>query len=474
MDDKLIYDKLDLGAREILARMNAANYECYLVGGSLRDLLLDKPVHDYDFTSNAHPKAVEAVFANEQVIETGIKHGTVTVLLHGQTYEITTFRKDTTYSDHRHPDGIIFAETLTEDLARRDFTINALAWSPKSGLVDLYAGLQDLHKRLIKAVNEPKERMQEDALRILRALRFSSTLQFNIAAETKQAILDLMPTLSYVARERILQELDKLFLGKWAFKVLAEYSTAFQAAYPDFWAKSSFKLTSCLDLWQQIEEHKEQLAQALQDLASLRSISNLPLLENYFVGEAFNCLATVDKAVCNSLYLTFCWAACLEPHLTDFKLQNNLLNGKQVGKKLASTFLWSNQRRDLLLLCTDTLSPSFLQKNLLSTPTANWARLICSYSCEALALSLLYALISGRLPWSLWYDFLNFMRQERCFTLRDLNMRGDTLISLRKDIPKPAISQYLKRIWLAVLEGKVKNEASELADYLLKMPIEKE
>lgn len=468
MDNELIYSKLQLGAKEILERMQLANYECYLVGGSLRDLLLAKQVHDYDFTSNARPEQVKSVFANERVIETGIKHGTVTVLLHGQTYEITTFRKDTTYSDHRHPDGITFADTLEEDLARRDFTINALAWSKQRGLVDLYGGMQDLQHGVIRAVNEPLERMHEDALRILRALRFASTLEFTIEPKTKQAIFELMPTLSYVARERILEELDKLFIGPGAYSVLTEFSSAFQAAYPEFWASCSFQLQKCLPLFAQVQINKAKLNKEFGKLISMRSLSNLPLLESYFSLYNQKNLPQNSKVLFKEFYLALCWACCLEPHLAEFKRYHKLINTKQVTKKLASTFLWSKQRRDLVTLFIEILSPNFWQNHLLQTNKEQlWANLICTYSCEAVALSLLYALASGRIAETVFAEFMMFISKESCFSLRDLNVRGDTLLALGKDIPKTAISQNLKQLWQAVLEGKVKNDATSLKDFYL-------
>lgn len=469
MTNTEILDKLDFGAKEVLARMQAQGYECYLVGGSLRDLLLAKPVHDFDFTTNAKPEEVKRVFANERVIETGIKHGTVTVLIAGNAYEITTFRKDTTYSDHRHPDGITFAETLTEDLARRDFTINALAWSIETGLIDLFNGLGDLKNHLIRAVNEPEERMQEDALRILRALRFASTLEFDIEVKTKQAILDLMPTLSYVARERILEELDKLFIGSAAGRILAEYSNLFLAAYPELGEDIQFNLTASLVLWKQLKENKEVVHSAFNELLKLLSAQGYPLLQNFLAGHE-HCKTEIQWQV---IYIAFCWIACLEPNIAEIKGKFKLSNAKQLGKRLAQSFLWANQRRDLVSLCLDTLSPKYWQTYLTAEKKDQaFAHLICAYSSENVALSLLYLLASRRLDFATWKFFLDFINKRKCFSLRDLQLRGDELLAIRSDISKQAISKNLQKLWQAVLLAKVNNDKQSLAEYAASMELE--
>lgn len=219
--------------RRVFATLESAGYQVYLVGGSLRDMLLGKEVHDYDFATDATPEEVMNVFQGERVIPTGMAHGTVTVILDNQPFEITTFRLETTYSDHRHPDGVIFASNLEDDLARRDFTVNALAYNPACGLTDLYGGLHDLLCGTVKAVGLPEERFREDALRILRALRFASCLQFAIEPATAAAAREAFPTLSYVARERIVAEMDKLLTGKAALAVLRAFPELWQAAFAD-------------------------------------------------------------------------------------------------------------------------------------------------------------------------------------------------------------------------------------------------
>lgn len=207
----------------LMQRLNSAGYDCYVVGGYVRDLLLDRPTHDIDLATSATPEEIMEVFTGYKVIPTGIEHGTVTVLANGDAVEVTTFRKDSDYSDHRHPDLVFFTTSIEDDLSRRDFTINALAWHPGSGLIDVWGGLSDLANCVIRAVGESDKRFREDALRILRALRFSSELCFSIEDATKKALMEQRQLLSHVAMERFRIEFDRLLRGDGVASVLTDY-----------------------------------------------------------------------------------------------------------------------------------------------------------------------------------------------------------------------------------------------------------
>ncbi len=199
--------KIPTNVKEILDRLWAAGFDAYVVGGSLRDALLGKEAHDWDVTSSARPEEVIALFSDLRVIPTGLKHGTVTVVSEGDPIEITTFRVDGGYSDGRHPDAVSFSRRLDDDLSRRDFTVNALAWSKETGIVDLFGGTDDLRAGIIRAVGEPTRRFTEDALRILRAFRFAAKLGFAIENETLCAAVRLKDRLALVSAERIASEL---------------------------------------------------------------------------------------------------------------------------------------------------------------------------------------------------------------------------------------------------------------------------
>ncbi|MBQ9327320.1 MAG: CCA tRNA nucleotidyltransferase [Solobacterium sp.] len=213
--------------------LNEAGYEAYVVGGAVRSWLLGTEIHDYDITSNALPQEIREVLHQYKVIDTGIKHGTVTVIEHKNPVEITTYRTESGYRDHRHPDVVTFTRSLEEDCARRDFTINALCYHPKEGIKDFFGGIQDLQNFLIRAVGNPEERFQEDALRILRAIRFSAQLGFQIEDSTKDALFAQMDTLSYVSQERITSELLKTARAPYFSGIFIDYIDLFRLLIPE-------------------------------------------------------------------------------------------------------------------------------------------------------------------------------------------------------------------------------------------------
>ena len=208
----------------ILNSMKKQGFTAHVVGGSVRDSLIGRTLGDFDITTNALPQETKAVFKDERTVDTGIKHGTVTLVLDGIPYEITTYRVDGEYNDNRHPDSVTFTDRLEEDLARRDFTVNAMAYNPDKGLSDPFGGRLDAEKRLIRAVGDPYKRFDEDALRILRALRFASVLGFEIEESTAAAVRERAHLLSSISKERVYTELKKLIMGTDAVKILTEYS----------------------------------------------------------------------------------------------------------------------------------------------------------------------------------------------------------------------------------------------------------
>lgn len=205
---------------EILSRLRAAGYHAYVVGGCVRDTLLGIVPHDWDITTSALPEQILATFSDEHTIPTGLKHGTVTVMMNHIPYEVTTFRIDGAYTDSRHPESVTFSDRISDDLSRRDFTINALAWSPESGVVDCFSGIEDLKNRRIRAVGIPKKRFEEDALRILRGYRFAAQLGFEIEENTRSALISESFRLKNISRERISSEFCRLITSKNAVKVL--------------------------------------------------------------------------------------------------------------------------------------------------------------------------------------------------------------------------------------------------------------
>lgn len=200
--------KLPESAKMILDTIHSAGYEAYIVGGCVRDALLGRQPQDWDITTNAEPPEIKKLF--RRTIDTGIEHGTVTVMVGKEGYEVTTYRLDGKYEDMRHPSEVVFTRDLTEDMKRRDFTINAMAYNEKEGLIDRFGGVNDLNAGIIRCVGRASERFGEDALRIMRAVRFAAQLGYEIEDETKEAIRSLSHNLEAISAERVQTELVKL------------------------------------------------------------------------------------------------------------------------------------------------------------------------------------------------------------------------------------------------------------------------
>lgn len=214
IDEKCLY---------ILRKLEKSGFEAYIIGGCVRDMIMGRQVNDFDITTNALPEQIIEVFADEKTIPTGIKHGTVTIMYENEPFEVTTFRIDGEYSDCRRPDSVEFTSSLREDCARRDFTMNAIAMDCNGNISDFFGGIQDIEKRIIRCVGDPEQRFMEDALRILRAVRFSSTLEFDIEENTAEFALKLRKNLDFVSAERIRAELIKLICGKNCIDVMLNY-----------------------------------------------------------------------------------------------------------------------------------------------------------------------------------------------------------------------------------------------------------
>lgn len=219
--------------KKIIEIIEKAGYEAYAVGGCVRDSLLMRNPNDWDITTSAKPEKVKELF--KKTIDTGIEHGTVTIMMHHVGYEVTTYRIDGEYEDARHPKNVTFTSNLIEDLKRRDFTINAMAYNDRSGIVDAFDGISDLEKGIIRAVGNPRERFDEDALRMMRAVRFSAQLGYSIEEDTKKAIKELSPNLQKISAERIQVELVKLVSSDHPEKMRDLYETGITAVIlPEF------------------------------------------------------------------------------------------------------------------------------------------------------------------------------------------------------------------------------------------------
>lgn len=225
--------ELPEAVRNIINTLQSAGYEAWAVGGCVRDSILGRVPDDWDITTSARPEQVKAIF--KKTVDTGIQHGTVTVLWNRAGYEVTTYRIDGEYEDSRHPKEVQFTASLREDLRRRDFTINAMAYNEEAGLVDIFGGIEDIRAKKIRCVGDPMERFSEDALRMMRAVRFSAQLGYEIEEETEAAICRLSPTLQKISAERIRTELVKLLISPHPELLEACWRTGMTAVFlPEF------------------------------------------------------------------------------------------------------------------------------------------------------------------------------------------------------------------------------------------------
>lgn len=241
---------IPLNVVKLINILEASSFEAYAVGGCVRDSLMNQTPNDWDICTSALPDRMKQCFKNFRTVETGLKHGTLTVIADGEPYEITTFRRDGEYRDHRHPEQVEFVSDLQTDLSRRDFTVNAMAVHPEKGVVDFCGGIDDLNKKIIRCVGNPDLRFTEDALRIMRGVRFASTLGFSIAEETEKSILKNAHLLKEIAAERITVELKKTVTGKNAPYIMKKYRAVFAQRIPE-WLKYSVEewnnLCGCLE-----------------------------------------------------------------------------------------------------------------------------------------------------------------------------------------------------------------------------------
>lgn len=236
-------------------------YESYIVGGCVRDEIMGEEPHDYDITTNALPNETAKCFDAYSINTSNMKHGTVVAAIDGMNIEITTYRIDGSYADCRHPDNVCFTPSLREDLARRDFTINAMAYSPQEGVIDPFGGKNDISNRIIRCVGEPEKRFSEDALRIMRAVRFMSVLDFSIEAETSDALHKFKDRLKFVSAERLSAELTKLLYGISPFDALCDYYSIIGVFIPEILPCVGFNQKSkyhIYDVWKHIAMAVEQ------------------------------------------------------------------------------------------------------------------------------------------------------------------------------------------------------------------------
>ncbi len=279
----------------IIKTLNDHGFEANIVGGCVRDILLKRHPSDFDINTDATPAQVLEVFKNHRIYKTGLKHGTVSLVLNNETFEITSYRTDGEYTDFRHPEKVEFSSDLRDDLARRDFTINAIAYNSKDGLLDFHHGYEDLKNKIIRCVGDPEIRLKEDALRILRAIRFACTLNFKIEEETRKVIFKKKHLLLNIAIERIYIELLKTLTGKYVADNLPLYKEIIEVFIPEFRYVARYRFVESLNHLSKEKKDKSvilaiflQAAEGYQNILKRLKVDNKTyqevslLIENYY------------------------------------------------------------------------------------------------------------------------------------------------------------------------------------------------
>lgn len=430
---------LPQGASRILSALKQNGFEAHIVGGCVRDMLLGQTPHDYDICTSALPEQVLKCFSKNKTLSVGLKHGTITVLDNNIPYEVTTYRTDGTYTDGRHPDSVRFVHSLQEDLSRRDFTVNAMAYSPDNGLSDFFGGRDDLQNKIIRCVGNPDLRFHEDALRILRALRFSSVLGFEIEESTARAIHENKNLLEHISPERIRDELLKLLCGKNCKSILLEYFDVLSVFIPEILPCVGFEQNNphhCFDVWTHTVHAVEcsppdpiiRLVMLLHDLAKplCHSIDNAGI--SHFKGHWVKGADMADD-ILHRL------------HFDNKTIQTAVLliryHDERPKDKPAVKKLLSKVGKEYFSLLLEVKRADDMAKN---------PRTICGQ------LSYIQGLSDCR-------D--EILAAEDCLSLSDLAVNGKDLIALGIS-PGREMGKILDRLLDAVLNDKVKNEKSAL------------
>ena len=430
----------------LLAMLRDAGYPAYAVGGCVRDALLGIEPHDWDICTSALPAQMQQVFRGLHTVETGLKHGTLTVVVNHVPYEITTFRVDGAYTDHRHPDTVSFVDNIAEDLSRRDFTVNAMAWSPDAGLVDLFGGRDDLAAGVIRCVGEPALRFDEDALRILRALRFASIYDFTIDPATDAAARKLAPSLAGVAGERIREELLKLLCGRGAGRILR--------AYPDILSEIIPEIRPMVGYDQQNHHHSYDLWEH-----TVRAVENMP-------PEADLRLAMLLHDTGKPLVRT------TDEH-GEGHYRGHQQASAEIAARAADTLRLDNATRDRVLLLvryhdiplrTETgeinLDRSFLLRKLNRFGETDLRALIRIHRADRIATGYSSPEREDR-RMKERLDALDALLAEKpCYTLKDLAVNGHDLQAA--GLRGKEIGETLQRLLEDVMDGRVENSRDAL------------
>ncbi|MDO5015146.1 MAG: CCA tRNA nucleotidyltransferase [Clostridia bacterium] len=427
--DKSIFEKINF----IIDRIEKNGFEAFLVGGSVRDALLSKTPYDYDIASSAKIDEIKEIFSDFKIIDTGLKYGTVTLILEDTPFEITTFRKNEKYTDFRKPDYLDFSTSILEDLSRRDFTINAMAYNPTSKITDPFNAVEDLQNKIIRCVGDCNIRFNEDSLRIIRALRFASVLDFKIEEKTSEGIKKHKKLLLNISKERITSEFKKLICGKACERIIEEYFDVFYILFPELKATFDFIPNS--------SHHKDSVLQH-----SLRVMKNLPKTTSFQISGLFH---DVSKPVVRRGHSKKS-AEMAYVILTKYKFDNRT----------------KNEVFDLIE-CHDFLIPEdkiSLNKFISELGVPLFEKLLIFRKADILGQKEdFYYRLKNLENINKLYDEI---KQTSITSISELAVNGNDLKKIK--IPEKKIGNTLHFLLNEVIENKVENEKDKLLRYLLK------
>ena len=432
--------EIPAGAGYILQTLAAAGHEGYLVGGCVRDLLRGVEPHDWDICTSALPEETEKCFARRRILGTGLKHGTVTVLVEGEPYEITTYRREGPYSDRRRPDYVRFVPDLAEDLARRDFTMNAIAMDLDGNLRDPFGGAEDIRAGLIRCVGEPDPRFQEDGLRVMRALRFAAVFGYEIEAHTARAIHENRAMLDRVAAERINAELRKLLAGKDAGNVLRQYPDVFCQFWPQLGPLVTLEQHNpwhCRGGW----EHTIHTVEAAPADVALRLAMLL-----HDIGKPA-CKSTDEQGVDH-----FYGHPAVSARLAD-----EMLQALKFDSKTRERVVLLVKRHDVPLPPTGPAIRRWLSR---LGPEA-FFQLLEVKRADNMGQNL--EKVRGRLAelGEIRAQAERILAEKQCLTLKDLAVNGRDVIAAGIE-PGPEVGQVLKGLLKRILDGEIQNQRNAL------------
>ena len=431
--------KIPTQVKTVLDKLEQAGHEAFMIGGCIRDSIMGIEPKDYDVTTSARPDETKAVFQGYPVIETGMKHGTVTVVVDEMPVEITTYRVDGNYVDNRHPQKVCFTTSLREDAARRDFTINAIAYNPGVGIVDYFGGLEDIEAGVIRCVGEPAKRFEEDALRIMRALRFSSVNGFKIEEKTAEAAVDCRGLLRKISVERIREELVKLLCGKDAQRILLEYTEILGVVLPELLEMRGFQ-----------QQNPHHIYDVLKHTAV--AVSNVPPEAGLRLGAL---LHDIGKPRCFTV----------DEEGTGHFYGHGKISG-EMARDVLNRLKFDNATKDrviTLVVAHDAViedTEKSVKRALNRLSPAMFFELIALKRADNMAQNPKYSYRQS------YYDRLEsiakeIIEKEECFSLKDLAVRGGDLLEM--GIPRgKKIGQVLEKLLEAVIAGEVANEKEEL------------